>query len=1021
MSARVDSIIRWSLHHRPAVLALAALVFLVGVFRASQTPVDVFPDLTAPVVTVIAEAHGMAPEEVEALVTLPIETAMNGAYGVRRVRSSTSIGVAIVWVEFLGDVDVLRARQIVAEKLQVAEGTLPRDIPRPIVAPVSSNMGEIVFVALTSDRHTALDLKTTADWTIRRRLLAVAGVSQVIPIGGETKQYQVRVLPERLAAYALGLNDVIVAMRRASENATAGFYVEGAQEYLIRAVGRVHDAEEIGASVVAVRGGHPILVRDLAEVTIGAAPKRGEGSYKGHPAVVIGIQKQPGANTAELTRRIDTVLDELQTSLPEGMKIERDAFRQADFIATALHNVEVALRDGALLVVLVVALFLASARATLITLVALPLSLAVAVLVLAAMGGTINTMTLGGMAIAIGELVDDAIIDVENVVRRLGEQPDRPALDVVFEASSEIRSSIVFATFVILVVFTPLLFLSGVEGRLLRPLGIAYAVSLAASLLVALTVTPVLCSLLLPAKRKAEPRWVLRLRDGYERLLARVVDRVRLVSAGAGLLLVLAFVVLLRAGHAFLPEFHEGALTISVVTLPGTSLETSDRLGRQVEEILLTHAEVLATTRRTGRAELDEHAQGVHAAEIDVRLDVRKANRDELLATLRKELSIVPGTQIAIGQPISHRIDHMLSGTRANIAVKVFGEDLGELRRIAGEVREVMSGVPGVVDLALEQQPDVPLLTMRLDRAAVAQHGLVAADVAESIEAAFIGQAVARVREKQTSFDLVVRLDRAVLGDLESISSVRVSTPAGAQVPLRSLASIFKDRGPSTISRESVQRKMVVMCNVAGRDLGSVVDELRARIGKQVKLPAGYRVEYGGQIESATEATRTILLLSAVALVAVFLLLAAALSSARDALLVLVNLPLALIGGVAGLYLTGGVISVATLVGFITLLGIATRNGLMLVSHVHHLVQAEGVEDPRVAVLRASRERLVPILMTALAAGLALVPLAFAGGKPGSEIQSPMAVVILCGLLTSTALNAFVLPALYLRFGALRA
>jgi CzcA family heavy metal efflux pump len=744
--------------------------------------------------------------------------------------------------------------------------------------------------------------------------------------------------------------------------------------------------------------------------------------------VVLGIQKQPGANTLELTRRLDAALDEIQAGLPAGMSLNRHMFRQADFISVSVENVTAALRDGAILVVVIVLAFLASGRATLITVLAIPLSLLTAVLVLKAFGGTVNTMTLGGMAIAVGALVDDAIVDVENVLRRLREnaalpEPQRkPLVEVIFLASSEIRASIVFATLIIVLVFFPLFFLSGVEGRLLEPLGVAYIVSLSASLFVALTVTPALCALLLARQGEVqghEGRLVAWLKSRYEPILEASLMRWRLVAGVSVVGLLLAISALAFAGRTFLPDFNEGTLTLSVVTLPGTSLEDSNALGKLVEEILLEQPEVVATARRTGRAELDEHAQDVNASEIDVGLRMAERSKEDFLEDLRRALSIVPGTNITIGQPISHRIDHMLSGTRANVAVKIFGPDLRELRNLARQVQAVMRDVPGVVDLSTEQQTDIPFLTVRFNRGAIARYGLHVRDVAEAIETAFSGRVVSRVREREAAFDLVVRYGEDARASVETIRAMRLSTPTGTEVPLHVLAEIEKSTGPNSISRENVQRKMVVMCNVAGRDLGGVVDEIRSRIESRLTFPTGYRMEYGGQFESAEEATRTLVVLGVIVTLGVFLLLLLALGSARDALLVLVNLPLALIGGVAGVFLSGGTLSVASLIGFITLFGIATRNGLMMVSHIHHLVRSEGVEDPAEAVRRGAMERLSPILMTALAAGLALIPLALKTGEPGSEIQAPMAVVILCGLLSSTALNMLVVPALYLRFGLL--
>ncbi len=1026
----IDSVIRWSLQNRLFVLLGAGILLASGAYTALHMPVDVFPDLTAPTVTIITEAHGMAPEEAESQIAFPIETALNGAPGVRRVRSAAATGIAIVWVEFDWGTDIYQARQIVSEKLQLASASLPPGADRPTLAPVSSIMGEILFIALTSDRHDGMELKTTADWVLRKRLLAIPGVSQVIPTGGETKQYQVVLRPERLGAYGIAVDEVVKALRETNENTSAGFLLEGGQQYLIHGLGRVRQVADIGETVVAVRGREPVLVRQLGDVRIGPALKIGEGSHDGRPAVILGIQKQPGANTLELTRRLDAALDELQAGLPKGMEIDRNIFRQSDFIEVAIRNVLGSLRDGALLVILIVLAFLASGRATAITVLAIPLSLVTAVLAMRALGATINTMTLGGMAIAVGALVDDAIIDVENVARRLrenGRKPEaarRPSMLVVFEASKEIRSSIVYATVIIVLVFLPLFFLSGVEGRLLAPLGFAYVVSLAASLVVALTVTPALCSVLLPGSKAVredrEGFLVHWLKARYQPVLAAVIDRHRIVLAASVALFVAAGVGFGLAGRAFLPDFNEGTLTLSAVTLPGTSLGESDRMGRLVEETLLSHPEVVATARRTGRAELDEHAQDVNSAEIDVGLRMGKRSKEDFLAALRSDLSRIPGMSITIGQPISHRIDHMLSGTRASVAVKVFGDDLVELRRLGEQVRGVMAGVPGVVDLSLEQQSDIPILTVRFDRPAIARHGLRIQQVAEAVETAFQGTVASRVLEGQAAFDLAVRYDRSALTDLEAVRGMLVTTPSGARVPLHALAEIRKDRSPNAVSRENVQRKIVVMCNTSGRDLGSVVEDIRRRVAASVPMPPGYRVDYGGQFESAEQASRTLLLLGIAVVLGIFLVLFVALSSGRDAAVVMVNLPLALAGGVAGVWISGGVLSVASIIGFITLFGIATRNGLMMISHVHHLVEHEGVTDPREAVLRGALERLSPILMTALATGLGLVPLALSGGSAGSEIETPMAIVILCGLLSATALNMLVVPALYLRFGGVR-
>ena len=1011
-------------------MALSVLLLLGGIWTATAMPVDVFPDLTAPTVTILSEGHGMAPDEMESLVTFPIESAMNGASGVRRVRSATAVGVAVVWVEFEWGTDIFLARQIVAEKLSLVGGTLPPQVERPVLAPVSSIMGEILFFAISSDTHDPLTLRTVADTVVRRRLLAVAGVSQVTPIGGAERQYQVIAQPDQLRANDISLTALLEAVRGASQNTSAGVYVEGPQEYVLQTVGRVRSTQEIGESVVALRGSRPVLVRDLADVREGGALKRGEGSRNGKPAVIVGVQKQPGANTIELTSRLDRELDALQQELPNGMTIDRRIFRQSDFIEVAVNNVVKALRDGGILVIIVVVAFLANLRAAAITLTAMPLSLAAAVLMLRAFGASINTMTLGGMAIAIGALVDDAIIDVENVVRRLREnharppEQQRPVAEVVREATLEIRTSIVFATVIIVLVFLPIFGLAGIEGRLLTPLAFAYIVSLLTSLVVAMIVTPALCSAFLPQARSIEEGhdgWLSRtLKTRFARILPHALDHPGVVVSIAAALLVLAAFGITRMGTAFLPEFHEGTLTVQANTLPGTSLAKSDEIGRRVEQIMLAEPEVVATARRTGRAELDEHVQGVEAAEIDVGLRQSERPREELLSALRRGFSTLPGVNVTIGQPISHRIDHMLSGTRANIAVKVFGDDLRTLRRLGERVREAVGAVPGVVDLSLEQQMDVPYVRFVLNRSAIARSGLRINDVAEAVETSFAGATVGRIFDRGTSFDLVVKFDPANNVDFERIADLPIDSPSGGPVPIRLLADVKREEGPNMILRENVQRRIVISCNVSGRDLGGVVRDIQSSVSEAVPMPAGYRVEYGGQFESQQRASRRLAILFVGVVGGIFMLLTLAFGRSRDAVIVMVNLPLALIGGVVGVLLAGGVLSIAAMIGFITLFGIATRNGIMLVAHIQHLMTEEGVTDFREAVERGAQERLVPILMTAMAAGLALIPLALGGGKPGSEIQTPMAIVILSGLTTSTLLNMFVVPTLYLRYGRVR-
>lgn len=1046
----INALIRWSLSNRLAVVIISALLMLVGGYVTTTVPVDVFPDLTAPTVTILVEGHGMAPEEMETLVTFPIETAVNGAANVRRVRSATAVGIAVAWVEFEWGTDIYRARQTVTERLTAIAGKLPEQVEPPALAPISSIMGEILFISLTSDRHNLLDLRTVATTDIRRRLLSVAGVSQVTPIGGDEKQYQVVLSPQRLRAYGISTDEVAEALRSTNENVSAGFLVQGGQESVIQGIGRIRNVDDIANTVVAVRSDTPIKVSDLGRVAIGAAIKRGTGaaSRRGpnwdpltQPGVIIAIQKQPGANTLALTKELDVVLDEIQSTLPQGMLLNKNLFRQASFIETSVDNTVEALRDGGVMVIIVVLAFLVSIRSSVITLLAIPISLVVAVLTLRAFGFSINTMTLGGMAIAIGALVDDAIIDVENIIRRLREnmaKPEgrrRPAMEVIYQASVEVRASIVFATLIILLVFVPLFFLSGVEGRLLQPLGLAFVVSLTASLVIALTLTPALSMYLLPSSRTVESgkeaRLVHALKRWYAKPLDAAISHPWWVITPTGVLLAVAGVGMFLSGRSFLPEFNEGALVVGLVTLPGTSLEESDALANVVERTLMQHPEIVAIGRRTGRAEEDEHVQGVEASEIDLTLDMEaptrlglsKRSKGELLEALRRDLAIIPGVQATFGQPIGHRIDHMLSGTRANIAVKVYGKDLERLRELAKQVESVMGEIPGVVDLSAEQQTQIPILRIDFDRSAISRFGLKVADVAAAVETAFRGTVVTQILEGNNAFDLALRVGTTdparswTRATPQEVGEVLVDTPEGVKIPLKVLARISEERGPNLIMRENGQRRIVVQCNVAGRDLGGVVSDIRAAVGRRVALPNGYYVEYGGQFESAEQTRRTLGVLGLVVVLGIGFLLHVVFRSVRDALLIMVNLPLALIGGVAGIYLSGGILSVASLIGFISVFGIAARNGIMMVSHIRHLQRFEAVADFREAVCRGAMERLAPILMTALAAGLALIPLAIGHDQPGREILSPMAVVILFGLLSATFLNMIVVPALFLRFG----
>ncbi len=1026
-----DKLILFSLQKRLVVLLSAILLLLLGTYITIDLPVDVFPDLTAPTVTIMTEAHGMAAEEVAALVTFPIETAVNGATDVRRVRSSSAAGFSIVWIEFDWGTDIFIARQIVNEKIQTAATSLPKGVDKPVLAPISSIMGEIMLISLSIDENnnprnlTEMDLRTFADFEIRRRLLSINGVSQVIPIGGAVKQYQIFVSPEKLASYNITLNEVLKAAEESNENSSGGSYMDSGSEYLIRGIGRVQTIDDIKKSVVAFRDNVPVLIKDIADVQIGPAIKLGDGSANAKPAVILTIQKQPQTNTIELTKEIESTLDEIQQTLPPGIVIDSSIFKQADFIETSISNLIGALRDGAILVVIVIFLFLWNFRTTFISVLAIPLSIIITIIIFQIFDIMINTMTLGGIAIAIGALVDDAIIYVENVFRRLKENSLKPEserekpLPVIFEASKEIRAPMVNATIIIAIVFLPLFFLSGVEGRLLRPMGYAYVTSILASLLVAITITPVLAYYLLPKAKfidkKGDPWLVVKLKYYYEKTLNLTLKHPKILLASSVIVLGLTVTVIPFLGRSFLPEFNEGSLTLSLVTLPGTSLEESNKIGNLAEEIILSHPEVKSTARRTGRAELDEHAQGVNGAELDVRFELNGKSKEEFITELRNSLAAVPGTNITIGQPIGHRIDHMLSGTRANIAVKVFGSNLHQLRSLANAVKDEMQKVEGAVDVAVDQEIEVPQTKIKFNRTAMARYGVTVGQLAEAIDIAFNGEVASEIREGQNIFDLVVRFDENNRGNIHKIQTALFDTPVGVKVPLSQLATIVNQKGPNRISRENVQRKIVVQANVSGKDLRSVVDEMKANIQNNVSFPQGYFVEFGGQFESEQEATRIISLLSLVSIGIIFLILYLQFGKLKYALFILVNLPLALIGGVWAVYFTDGIISIASLVGFITLFGIATRNGILMISHYKHLLD-EGKEFTQ-AVIQGSIERLNPVLMTAISTGLALIPLALGSGEPGKEIESPMAIVILGGLLTSTALNMIILPSLFHKFG----
>ena len=1023
----LDHFVGFSLKNPFLALIFAMGLFVGGSWIAATFPVDVFPDLTAPTVTVLTDAHGLAPEDVETAITFPIETALNGALGVRRVRSRSAHGISIVWVDFEWGTDIFLARQIVGARLQSQALDLPEGVEAPVLAPISSIMGEIMLVGIRASPSQLMEARTFADWIVRRRLLAVPGVSQVVAQGGDVREYQILVDPERLLAYRVGLEDVLAATAGSSENVSGGVFWSSGREILIRGIVRPADVDDIGVTVVATREGVPVLIEDVAEVRVGPGITFGTGSVNAEPAVILSIQKQADANTLELTRRVDVELDRIETELPAGISFEREIFRQADFISLAIDNVILALRDGALFVIAILLLFLWNVRTTLISVLAIPLSLALAIIVMRALGGTVNTMTLGGMAIAIGALVDDAIIFVENVHRRHRDNVRRPrseriaVLPLIRGAAREIRDPILNATLIITIVFVPLFFLSGVEGRMLQPLGQAYIVSILASLVIAVTVTPALCYLLLPAdhslRQRRDPWLVRHLESLYSRVLDWALHRSGTMLIGSALLLAGTVAVVPTLGREFLPEFQEGSLTVTVVSVPGTSLEESDEIGRRVERQLLQTPGVVSTSRRTGRAELDEHAQGVNVSEIEARLDLTDHELAEVLSGTRGNLAGIAGTSITVGQPISHRIDHMLSGTRAAIAINLFGPDLGELRNVAGQLATIAEEVEGLVDVAVEQQAEVPQLQVRANRRAMARYGVTPGTLGEAVHIAMQGEAVSIVREGERTFDLVVRYADEYRADTDAIAGALIATPAGPMVPLSQLGSIVETRGPNMITRENVQRKIVISANVAERDVIGAVTELQGRVAEELDLPPEYYLQYGGQFESGQTATRRLIVLSLFSIGAIFLIMFRAFGSFRTAMFLMVNLPLALTGGVLAVLLIGGTVNVATLVGFITLFGIAVRNGMLLVSRYQDLHES-GVSLPD-SIRRGSVERLSPILMTALTAGLALIPLALGIGEPGKEIQAPLAVVVLGGLLTSTFLNMIVVPALFLRYGKL--
>ena len=1025
----LNKIIGFSLQNRILVLVASVLLLIGGTYTAMHTEVDVFPDLNAPTVVIMTEANGMAAEEVEQLVTFPVETAVNGATGVRRVRSSSTNGFSVVWVEFDWDTDIYLARQIVSEKLAVVSESLPANVGKPTLGPQSSILGEMLIVGLTADSTSMLDLRTIADWTIRPRLLSTGGVAQVAVLGGDIKEYQVQLDPERMRHYGVTLSEVMNITREMNLNANGGVLYEYGNEYIVRGVLSTDKVDQIAKAVVRSNGvsGAPILLEDIADVQVGAKlPKLGTASERGKHAVLLTVTKQPATSTLELTDKLEASLQDLQKNLPADVKVSTDIFRQSRFIESSIGNVQKSLLEGGIFVVIVLFLFLANIRTTVISLVTLPLSLIASILALHYMGFTINTMSLGGMAIAIGSLVDDAIVDVENVYKRLRENRLKPAdeqlpiLEVVFNASKEVRMPILNSTLIIIVSFVPLFFLSGMEGRMLVPLGIAFIVALAASTVVALTVTPVLCSYLLGKEKikkqnneNSDSAVARKMKQWYGSALTFVLGHKKGVLGGIIGLFVVALGCFFTLGRSFLPPFNEGSFTINISSLPGISLEESDKMGHRAEELLLSIPEIQTVARKTGRAELDEHALGVNVSEIEAPFELKDRSRSELVAEVREKLGTIVGANVEIGQPISHRIDAMLSGTKANIAIKLFGDDLNRMFTLGNEIKSAIQGIPGIADLNVEQQIERPQLVISPKREMLAKYGISLPEFSEFVNVCLAGEAVSQVYEKGKSFDLTVRVKDNLRDEMEKIRNLMIDTGDGQKIPLNYVAEIRSAMGPNTISRENVKRKIVISANVADRDLRSVVNDIQAQVDAQIKLPEGYHIEYGGQFESEQAASRTLALTSFMSIVVIFLLLYHEFRNVKESAIILINLPLALIGGVFALLITTGEVSIPAIIGFISLFGIATRNGMLLISHYNHLQQEEGygVYD---SVIRGSLDRLNPILMTALSSALALIPLALSGDLPGNEIQSPMAKVILGGLLTSTFLNGFIIPIVYL-------
>ncbi|MDR1984435.1 MAG: CusA/CzcA family heavy metal efflux RND transporter [Prevotellaceae bacterium] len=1017
----LNKIIKFSLNNKLFVLLGALLLIVGGIYTAEKTDIDVFPDLTAPTVVVMTDAHGMSAEEVERLVTFHIETAVNGATDVRRVRSASSQGYSFVWIEFDWGTDIFKARQIVSEKIVTLSAALPDEVV-PVLAPQSSVMGEILFIGLQADSTSLMELRTLAEWVVKPSILATGGVSQVTIIGGDYKQYQLLADPQLMDIYGVTMNELAEVGRTFSMNSVGGIVRSFGNEYALRGIARSNDLEELGATYIKTVNGNPVVVSDVATLSINSGIKIGYASQNATPSVILSVSKQPNINTLNVTKNIERNLAEIQKSFPADVRMDTKIFRQADFIEASVNNVGKALMEGALFVVIILFLFLASFRTTIISVIAIPLSLLGTIIVLYLLGMNINTMTLGGMCLAIGSLVDDAIIDVENVYKRLRQNNHKPkeeresAFTVVFEASREIRASVISATFIIIIAFVPLFFLSGMEGRMLKPLGITYIISLFMSLIVAMTITPLLCKLMLSNEKylnkKEKDSWFTKkLMNLYKKSLQWVFCYAKTILYSAIGIFIVTVGLFFTMGQSFLPEFNEGALTISAVTKPGISLEENNKLGNIIEYELLKIPEITSTARRTGRGELDEHSQASNSSEVDVNFKLTNRTQSEFMADVRQTLADIPGVATTIGQPLGHRIDHMLSGTRANIAIKLFGADLGNLFRIGNQIKNAIADVDGLVDVAVEQQTETPQLQIRANRIMLARYGVTIENFNKFIELAFAGEKLCDIYEGQRSFDLILKLNNNYTGNIEQIKSVLIDIGSGRKIPLEEISEIVSIGGPNSISRENVQRRIVVSANVAGRDLKSVVNDIKSVLEEEIKLPDEYRIEYGGQFENAEKASRTLFITSLLAICIIFLLLYGEFKNLTLSAIVLVNLPLALIGGVFAIFFTSNIVSIPAIIGFITLFGIATRNGILLISNYQNAKSNNN--NLRETIINSSLDRLNPILMTALTAALALIPLVFNGDKAGNEIQSPMAVVVLGGLLTSTLLNIYIVPIVY--------